>query len=128
MSASAWLHQVHRRWLGPRPTPARRCIRNPASASRVVRPQLEALEDRLTPTVFTPTVSPTSLSFGFMLLGTTSAAQTVTVTNPAGAAIVNSVGPIRQVVQASTADTRRYLVIASGSPEQLGQAVQIQLP
>jgi YVTN family beta-propeller protein len=50
------------------------------------------------------------------------------MTNPAGAAIVNSVGPIRQVVQASTADTRHYLVIASGSPEQLGQAVQIQLP
>ena len=48
--------------------------------------------------------------------------------NPAGAAIVNSVGPIRQVVEASTADTRRYLVIASGSPEQLGQPVQVQLP
>jgi len=50
------------------------------------------------------------------------------MTNPAGAAIVNSLGPIRQVVEVSTPETRRYLVIASGSPEQLGQAVQIQVP
>jgi len=50
------------------------------------------------------------------------------MTNPAGAAIVNSVGPIRQLVEASTADIRRYLVIASGSPGQLGQIAQVQLP
>ena len=50
------------------------------------------------------------------------------MTNPAGAAIVNTVGPIRQVVEVSTPETRRYLVIAPGSSEQLGQAVQIQLP
>jgi hypothetical protein len=36
--------------------------------------------------VYTPTVTPTSLSFGFLLLGTTSSPQTVTVTNPTGAA------------------------------------------
>src|SRR5439155_21141254 len=50
------------------------------------------------------------------------------MTNPAGAAIVNTVGPIREVVEVSTPETRRYLVIAPGSPEQLGQAVQIQVP
>jgi YVTN family beta-propeller protein len=50
------------------------------------------------------------------------------MTNPAGAAIVNTVGPIRQVVQASTAGIRRYLVIAPGPPQQLGQAVQLQMP
>jgi YVTN family beta-propeller protein len=50
------------------------------------------------------------------------------MTNPAGAAIVNTVGPIRQVVEVSTPETRRYLVIAPGSPEQLGQAMQVQMP
>jgi YVTN family beta-propeller protein len=50
------------------------------------------------------------------------------MTNPAGAAIVNTVGPIGQVVEVSTAETRRYLVIAPGSPEQLGQAAQVQMP
>src|ERR1700730_5824490 len=50
------------------------------------------------------------------------------MTNPAGAAIVNTVGPIRQVVEVSTPETRRYWVIAPGSPEQLGQAVQVQMP
>jgi YVTN family beta-propeller protein len=48
------------------------------------------------------------------------------MTNPAGAAIVNTVGPIRQVVEVSTPETRRYLVIAPGSPEHLGQPVQLQ--
>jgi YVTN family beta-propeller protein len=50
------------------------------------------------------------------------------VTNPAGAAIVNTVGPIRQVVQVSTDQTRRFLVIAPGSPQHLGQPVQLQTP
>jgi YVTN family beta-propeller protein len=50
------------------------------------------------------------------------------MTNPAGAAIVNTVGPIRQVVEASTPGIRRYLVIAPGSPEQLGRPVQLQMP
>jgi len=48
-------------------------------------------------------------------------------TNPAGAAIVNTVGPIRQVVASSQAGPRRYLVIApvsaDGSP---GSPVQRQ--
>jgi YVTN family beta-propeller protein len=50
------------------------------------------------------------------------------MTNPAGAAIVNTVGPIRQLVEVSTPETRRYLVIAPGSPQQFGQPVQIQTP
>ena len=51
------------------------------------------------------------------------------MTNPAGAAIVNTVGPIRQVVEASAPESRRYLVIVPGSPERLGgQVVQVQMP
>lgn len=48
------------------------------------------------------------------------------MTNPAGAAIVNADGPIRQIVQAPTAESRRYLVIAPGTPPALGVPVQIQ--
>jgi YVTN family beta-propeller protein len=48
--------------------------------------------------------------------------------NPAGAAIVNSVGPIRQLVKAKSDQPRRYLVIATGSPAEIGAAVQIQMP
>src|SRR5262249_55544516 len=50
------------------------------------------------------------------------------MTNPAGAAIVNTVGPIRQVVEVSAPSSRRYLVIAPGSPQQPGQPVQLQMP
>ena len=48
------------------------------------------------------------------------------MTNPAGAAIVNASGPIRQWVQPTTADVRRYLVIAPGAPTEMGPPVQIQ--
>jgi YVTN family beta-propeller protein len=48
------------------------------------------------------------------------------VTNPAGAAIVNAVGPIRQIVRARNAAQRRYLVIAPGTSTQFGAPVQIQ--
>jgi len=48
------------------------------------------------------------------------------MSNPAGAAIVNAIGPIRQVVQAEAGATRRYLVIASGTPAQPGKPVQVQ--
>lgn len=34
------------------------------------------------------------------------------MSNPAGAAIVNAIGPIRQLVQAEAAAARRYLVVA----------------
>jgi YVTN family beta-propeller protein len=49
-------------------------------------------------------------------------------TNPAGAAIVNAVGPIRQVVQNSvTSRDRRYLVIVPGTLSLHGAPVQVQL-
>ena len=38
------------------------------------------------------------------------------MTNPAGSAIVNATGPIRQVVQGEDKIEHRYLVIAQGSP------------
>jgi YVTN family beta-propeller protein len=47
------------------------------------------------------------------------------MTNPAGSAIVNTTGPIRQIVQNGT-DIRRYLVIVEGKPDQLGKVVQRQ--
>ena len=50
------------------------------------------------------------------------------MSSPAGASIVNSVGPIRQIVQASAPASRRYLVIASGTPQQVGAPVQTQIP
>jgi YVTN family beta-propeller protein len=49
------------------------------------------------------------------------------MTNPAGAAIVNAVGPIRQVVQAQGKVERRYLAILPGTVEQHGPAVQVQV-
>jgi YVTN family beta-propeller protein len=49
-------------------------------------------------------------------------------TNPAGAAIVNTVGPIRQIVRGEETAARRYLVIAEGTPEAMGKPVQVQGP
>ena len=48
------------------------------------------------------------------------------MTNPAGAAIVNAAGPIRQIVQSDTSNARRYLVIAEGKPDRPGKIVQRQ--
>jgi YVTN family beta-propeller protein len=48
------------------------------------------------------------------------------MTNPAGSAIVNATGPIRQIVSAPEGTARRYLVIAPGDPTKLEQAVQVQ--
>ena len=48
------------------------------------------------------------------------------MTNPAGSAIVNAVGPIRQIVQSNVEGQRRYLVIVAGSPGKLGAPVQVQ--
>ena len=48
------------------------------------------------------------------------------MTNPAGAAIVNVTGPIRQVVQGGVETTRRYLVIARGNSAKPGPVVQTQ--
>jgi YVTN family beta-propeller protein len=50
------------------------------------------------------------------------------ITNPAGAAIVNATGPIRQIVQNVDASLRRYLVIAPGDAANVGEAVQIEIP
>lgn len=46
--------------------------------------------------------------------------------NAAGAAIVNTLGPIRQIVRAEAGGQRRYLVIAPGTTSQQGAPVQIQ--
>jgi YVTN family beta-propeller protein len=48
------------------------------------------------------------------------------MTNPAGAAIVNTMGPIRQLVQTDGEGRRRYLVIAPGTYDQHGAPVQVQ--
>jgi hypothetical protein len=50
------------------------------------------------------------------------------MTNAAGAAIVNTVGPILEIVQGEADPPRRYLVIASGSSTNPGKPVQIQVP
>jgi YVTN family beta-propeller protein len=50
------------------------------------------------------------------------------MTNPAGSAIVNAVGPIRQIVRGEDHIARRYLVIVSGTPDKPGAVVQAQLP
>ena len=47
-------------------------------------------------------------------------------TNPAGAAIVTAVGPIRQLVKGEGDTQKRYLVIAPGTADQLGTPVQVQ--
>ena len=48
------------------------------------------------------------------------------MTNPAGSAIVNAVGPIRQIVQSMDKVQRRYLVIVPGAIGKLGAPVQVQ--
>jgi YVTN family beta-propeller protein len=48
------------------------------------------------------------------------------MTNPAGAAIVNAIGPIRQLVRGEDKIQRRYLVIVPGTVGNLGALVQVQ--
>jgi YVTN family beta-propeller protein len=48
------------------------------------------------------------------------------MTNPAGAAVVNAIGPIRQLVRGEDKAPRRYLVIAPGAAGSLGAPVQVQ--
>lgn len=48
------------------------------------------------------------------------------MTNPAGSAIVNASGPIRQVVEGETASTRRWLVVAESQGGAPGMVVQVQ--
>jgi hypothetical protein len=47
-------------------------------------------------------------------------------TNPAGSAIVNAIGPIRQIVRGEDKIQRRYLVIAPGTAGNVGAPVQVQ--
>jgi DNA-binding beta-propeller fold protein YncE len=47
-------------------------------------------------------------------------------TNPAGSAIVNAIGPIRQVVRGEDKIPHRYLVIVPGTVGKLGTPVQVQ--
>ena len=49
------------------------------------------------------------------------------MTNPAGSAIVNATGAIRQVVHGEDKIQRRYLVIAEGHADKPGHVVQVQL-
>jgi YVTN family beta-propeller protein len=49
-------------------------------------------------------------------------------TNPAGAAVVNAVGPVRQVVMPDVPSLRRYLVIAPVKDGKPGAPVQLQRP
>jgi YVTN family beta-propeller protein len=48
------------------------------------------------------------------------------MTNPAGAVIVNAIGPIRQLVRGEDKNPRRYLVILPGTANNHGAAVQVQ--
>jgi YVTN family beta-propeller protein len=48
------------------------------------------------------------------------------MTNPAGSAIVNATGPIRQIVHDPVTSERRYLVVAPGDATTFGQAIQVQ--
>jgi YVTN family beta-propeller protein len=48
------------------------------------------------------------------------------MTNPAGAAIVNTIGPIRQVVRGEEKIPRRYLVILPGKVDDHRAAVQVE--
>jgi hypothetical protein len=46
-------------------------------------------------------------------------------TNPAGSAIVNAIGPLRQIVVEGGPDARRYLVVTDGSSA-AGAVLQVQ--
>jgi YVTN family beta-propeller protein len=48
------------------------------------------------------------------------------MTNPAGAAVVNTIGPIRQLVRGEDENPRRYLVIVPGTADNHGSPVQVQ--
>jgi YVTN family beta-propeller protein len=50
------------------------------------------------------------------------------VTNAAGSAIVNAIGPLRQLVEVKSSSSRRYLVIAAGTAAHPGNIMQVQLP
>lgn len=49
-------------------------------------------------------------------------------TNAAGAAVVNTVGPIRQIIRGDSPTSRRTLVVISGTPAHPGARIQSQQP
>lgn len=49
------------------------------------------------------------------------------MTNPAGSAIVNAIGPIRQIVQGAEKAPRRYLVIVRRLPNGFGEPIQVEV-
>jgi YVTN family beta-propeller protein len=49
------------------------------------------------------------------------------MTNPAGAALVTTVGPIRQLVESTRKDELRYLVVAESPDGKPGDVVQVQI-
>jgi hypothetical protein len=49
-------------------------------------------------------------------------------TNAAGAAIVDTTGPIRQLIQSEGVAPRRYLVLAAGTADHIAKLVQVQAP
>jgi hypothetical protein len=49
------------------------------------------------------------------------------MTNPAGAAIVNAIGPIRQLIETDVNAQRRYLVIVPANGTEFGAPVQVQV-
>ncbi|HEY1912807.1 MAG TPA: YncE family protein [Vicinamibacterales bacterium] len=48
------------------------------------------------------------------------------VTNPAGSAIVNTIGPLRQIVSSDAGEERRYLVITGGEGASARSPLQVQ--
>lgn len=48
------------------------------------------------------------------------------MTNPTGSAVVNAIGPIRQVVRDASGGRSRFLVIVPGTPTEYGPPVQVQ--
>jgi hypothetical protein len=57
-----------------------------------------------------------------------SSSRSLHSTHPAGAAVVNAIGPIRQIVKDDTNASRRHLVIAAGTATAPGAVVQVQSP
>ena len=51
----------------------------------------------------------------------------VFTTNPAGAAIVSALGPIRQILRGESQAQRRYLAVVPGTVDEHGAPVQIQV-
>src|SRR6185312_10363995 len=50
------------------------------------------------------------------------------ITNPTGSAIVDTVGPIRRVIEGTDASATKYLTIAEGTPAKPGAIIQTQQP